>query len=78
MPAGSTVIELPDAWQAETPRSSGRLSYRVEGQEIIVEQELNQASGFYEKIDYEALRQFIQKSGNAARRPVIISRQVTS
>jgi purine nucleoside permease len=54
------------------PTASCRLSYRLDGREIVYSVELSRQTAFYEKTSYEALRAFYQKVVEAQRRPILL------
>jgi hypothetical protein len=72
LPADAALVEKPDDWSMKLPTASCRLSYRLDGHEIVYSVELTRQSAFYGKTSYEALRDFYQKVVEAQRRPILI------
>jgi hypothetical protein len=72
LPEGATLVEKPDDWSMKLPTASCRLSYRLDGREIVYSVELSRQTAFYEKTSYEALRAFYQKVVEAQRRPILL------
>jgi hypothetical protein len=72
LPTGAVVEELPDAWQAEAPHATAKLTYRRDGNEIVYESEVTTAAAFLDKPSYEAQRAWSQKIEDAERRPIVL------
>jgi hypothetical protein len=72
LPPDATIEELPDAWQAEAPHASAKLSYRRDGNEVVYESEVMTTAAFLDKTSYEAQRAWAQKIEDAERRPIVL------
>ncbi|MES2696584.1 MAG: transglutaminase domain-containing protein [Verrucomicrobiota bacterium] len=78
LPAGTEVEELPDDISLESPRSSGRLTYRKAGDGVAYRFEFTQRGGLLERTDYEEVRTFVQKLSEAERRPILLRRSAAA
>jgi hypothetical protein len=74
IPPGYVVDELPDPWRQQVPTSSAEISFRVDGNAVLVSSHLERQAGFYERADYEALRALYDGLRDAARGPVVLRR----
>jgi hypothetical protein len=74
LPSGYAVDEVPDPWSQQTPLSSAGVSYRIEGNAIVISSRLQRKAGFYEKADYEAVRLLYDGFRDAMRRPIVLVR----
>jgi len=65
---------LPAAWQQTLASATASVSYRLSGQTLMYELNLEQKAGLFNQTEYEQLRLFYAKLDETERRAVIVHR----
>ncbi len=72
LPPGLRVDELPDDWAGHGKIIDCRLHYAAAKGVLLFTAHCSVKPGFYNRQQYEAIRRFIEKLGEAQRRPVLL------
>jgi transglutaminase-like putative cysteine protease len=76
IPEGYTVEELPEGWKKQQASLSAEVTYRIEGVTVVLTKRLSRKAGFFQKSEYEAIRNFYREIHEAERRSVLLRRPV--
>jgi hypothetical protein len=74
LPDHFTLEALPAAWQQTLASATASVSYRLSGQTLTYEFNLEQKAGLFNQTEYEQLRLFYGKLDETDRRVVIVHR----
>jgi hypothetical protein len=74
LPDRSTTETLPAAWQQTLASGTASVSYRLSGQTLTYEFNLEQKAGLFGQAEYEQLQIFYEKIDEAERRAIIVRR----
>ncbi|HSP76952.1 MAG TPA: transglutaminase domain-containing protein, partial [Myxococcaceae bacterium] len=78
LPAGYTVASLPESLQEETPFGRMRLSYRVEGNQLVCDGEVALTTARVKAEDYPSFRAFLGRVDRGFERKVTLRGPATS
>lgn len=71
-PEGMKVVELPDNFSADGPQGSARITYKQEGDAVVVHFILKHRGGLLEREEYEVLRTLLANFAEAERQPILL------
>lgn len=72
LPEGMKVVEMPDNFSADGPQGSARITYKAEGDAVVVHFVLKHRGGLLEREDYEVLRTMLANFAEAERQPILL------